>query len=115
MEEVKRVLEVYRFLTQIYKEEGIIDEVKYKYELNVDESLKQIYLYVTITDTDKLISLVEDDDVGDQSVYEGIFEDKLWCFGDILQVSLANKLIIMVEGSGNTKFQPYDMKDINED
>ena len=106
MNDVKNIINVYSRILKIYKQIDIIDKVQYKYELNEDGSLKKFNLYVVTKNTDMLIKLFLCGDDGETKTYEGLFENTLSSYRWMMSQGYLWVLDIMVEGSGNTLFDP---------
>ena len=108
MEDVEKLKEAYRKILAMYKEAGIIKEVRYGYALNSDGSLKFFHLFVIPQNAELLEELFETDDLSvsyAESLEGTLFENIL-----ILGKGYFNEVKVMVDGSGNTLFNPTNLK-----
>lgn len=108
MEDVERLKEAYRKILAMYKEAGIIKEVKFGYELNPDNSMKRFDLFVVPQNIDLLEELFSEDNLSVS--YAESLENALYSFLGILDIKFIFTVFIMVYGSGDTSFDPNDLK-----
>lgn len=108
MEDVLKLKEVYTQILKMYAEAGIINEVKWGYELNSDGSLRLFKLFIVPKNGELLEELFIMDEYSDsyaESLEGSLFENII-----IMGKSYLKEVKIMVYGSGNTKFEPNDLE-----
>lgn len=108
MDDVEKLKEAYSKILTMYSEAGIIKEVRWGYTLNEDKKLEVFYLFI-IPQNEQILEQLFIEDI-DCTTYPEVLESVLIEHILIIDSDYYNKINIMVEGSGNTFFDPNDLK-----